>query len=117
MPGAAIQTALVAADGRSVVASATHDVAGGYQHGTILAKIVSMSAITGRVTATERTVTIHYHSSVGRYAAESACQVLSLDPTGRHTLALCRSLGSLAGARFTPLPGSVGYPLVPAAAW
>jgi hypothetical protein len=117
VPGA-IQTALVTPDGGSVVASVTRNISGGgYDHGKIVAKIVRISATTGQVTATERTVTIPYHSSAGRYDAEDGCLLLAVDPTGHHILAQCRPLGSLAGTSFTPLPGSVAFPLVPSAAW
>lgn len=112
-----VQTAMVSADGHSVIATVTRDISRGGYHGTIVARLARISAATGRQAAVYRTVNVPYHSNNGRYLADGACQVLSLDATGRHALVHCTHLGRVDDGVFTPLPGNLANSELPAAAW
>lgn len=114
----AIQTALLTPDGRRVVASVYRAIPSGHGHGTVVVRIVTFSAATGRIIATGRSLSIPYRGgSDGSYAAEDECQVLSIDPSGQNTLAQCKHLGRLAGHDFTALPGTFIAPGLPSGAW
>jgi hypothetical protein len=114
----AIQTALLTPDGHRVVASVYRVIPSGHGHGTVVVRIVTFSAATGRIIATGRRLAIPYQGgSEGSYGAEDDCQVLSLDPSGQNTLAQCRHLGRLAGDNFTAQPGTFIAPGLPTGAW
>jgi hypothetical protein len=115
VPGA-IRSALLTPDGRKVIASVYRATSSGPGQGTVVVRIVTFSAATGRIIATHRSLAIPYHSGQGKYLAEAACRVLSLDSAGQHALAQCKRLGRLAGHSFTVLPGTA-VSAVATAAW
>ncbi len=112
-PGGDIPPALVTADGRAFITSSTRTVPGPDHHVTVTAKIVELSARTGRVqrvlyAASARGVPRTYGNA--GTLDEQGCTVLSLDPAGQHPLARCFlfgrfSFGMLASGRLASLPG------------
>jgi hypothetical protein len=87
-------TALVTADGRTVI---TSTVSSGT--GTATAKIVELDAQTGKLLSVLYTVTGPARS------LDERCNVLSLGPVGIHILVACPDFGRLDGSVFKPLPG------------
>jgi hypothetical protein len=87
-------SALVTADGRTVITSTVSSGAG-----TTTAEIVELDAQTGKLLRVLYTVT-GSASSLGE-----GCNVLSLGPVGIHLLVACPDFGRLDGSVFKPLPG------------
>jgi hypothetical protein len=115
--GRSIQSALVAPDGRDVIASTCLDVKGpGDRSGTVTGQIVELSVLDGRLIRVLRTQTARYHAIGGENPLDASCSVLSLDPTGAHVLAVCFQLGRIDNGVFTALPGAP-VPGRVAAAW
>jgi hypothetical protein len=115
--GRSVYSALVAPDGRDVVASTCRDVAGpGDRSGTVTGQIVELSVPDGRLIRVLRTQTARYHVAGGENLLDATCRVLSLDPTGTQVLAACFRLGRIEGGVFTALPGAP-VPEWVAAAW
>jgi hypothetical protein len=112
-PGGDILPAFATPDGRAFITSSTRIVPGRDHHVTVTAKIIKLSARTGRVqrvlyAASARGVPQTYGNA--GTLDEQGCRVLSLDPTGQHPLVQCFllgrfSFGTLASGRLKPLPG------------
>ena len=112
-PGGDIPPALVTPDGRAFITSSTRIFPGRDHHMTVTAKIIKLSARTGRVqrvlyAASARGVPQKYGNA--GTLDEQGCAVLSLDPTGQHPLVRCFLLGrfrfgTLASGHLKPLPG------------
>ena len=112
-PGHDIPAAFVTPDGRAFVTSSTRVIHGRDHHVTVTAKIIMVSARTGRV---QRVLYTESGSGVpralGRTGAldEQRCTVLALDRTGEHPLIQCFvmgrfSFGTLAGGHLAPMAG------------
>jgi hypothetical protein len=115
--GRSVYSALVAPDGRDVIASTCRDVAGpGDRSGTVTGQIVELSVPDGRLIRVLRRQTARYQVTGGENPLNASCSVLSLDPTGTQVLAVCFQLGRIEGGVFTALPGAP-VPEGVAAAW
>jgi hypothetical protein len=115
--GRSVYSALVAPDGREVIASTCRDVAGpGDRSGTVTGQIVELSVPDGRLIRVLHRQTARYHVIGGENPLDASCSVLSLDPTGTQVLAVCFQLGRIEGGVFTALPGAP-VPEWVAAAW
>ena len=95
-PGGDIPPALVTPDGRAFITSSTRIIPGREHHVTVIAKIIKLSARTGRVqhvlyAASARGVSQAYGNA--GTLNEQGCTVLSLDPIGQHPLVQCFLLG------------------------
>jgi hypothetical protein len=112
-PGHDIPAAFVTPDGRAFVTNSTRVVNGRDHHVTVTAKIIMVSARTGRV---RRVLYAESASGVpralGRTGAldEQRCTVLALDRRGQHPLIQCFvlgrfSFGTLAGGHLAPMAG------------
>ena len=124
-PTGSIPSALVTPDGSIVVTSTVRNLPDGHGRDTVVAKIVELSARTGRLLRVLHTATV-YRATPGNSGTvgqlDQNCNVLSLGPTGVHMLVACFAFGRLDGSRFTPLPGfpspsSSGISGQQAAAW
>jgi hypothetical protein len=100
--------ALVTPDGSVVVTSTVQNIPDGHGRYTVVAKIIELSARTGRLLRVLHTATV-YRATPGSSGTvgqlDQNCNVLSLGPTGVHVLVACFAFGRLDGSRFTPLPG------------
>ena len=100
--------ALVTPDGSVVVTSTVQNIPDGHRRYTVVAKIIELSARTGRLLRVLHTATV-YRATPGNSGTvgqlDQNCNVLSLGPTGVHVLVACFAFGRLDGSRFTPLPG------------
>lgn len=112
-PNGGAPHAFLTPDGRAFVTSSVRVVPGRDHHESVTAKIIRLSARTGRVQAA-----LYSDSAAGipkpyRQPATidvEGCIVLSLDSTGQHPLAQCArfgrfTFGVLDGGRLKPLPG------------
>jgi hypothetical protein len=101
-----VPAALVTADGSIVITSTVQNIPGG----TVVAKIIELSARTGQLLRVLHTVTVPDASagSNGAGLLDQECNVLSLAPSGVHVLVACFNFGRVDGSRFTPLPGFPG---------
>lgn len=100
--------ALVTPDGSVVVTSTVQNVPDGHGRYTVVAKVIELSARTGRLLRVLRTVTVRdatggQNGTVGQL--DQNCNVRSLAPSGTHVLVACFAIGRIDGDRFTPLPG------------
>jgi hypothetical protein len=112
-PDGDIPPAFVTPDGRAFITSSTRIVPGRDHHVTVIAKIIKLSARTGRVqrvlyAASARGVPQTYGNA--GTLDEQGCAVLSLDPAGQHPLVQCFllgrfSFGTLASGHLKPLSG------------
>jgi hypothetical protein len=110
----------------SVVTSTVRLLAGGHGTDTVVAKIVELSARTGKLVRVLSTVTRH-GVKPGNNAGETGdfeqtCNVIPLGPAGINVLASCYSFGKVDGSGFTPMagfpsPSSSGISGQSAAAW
>jgi hypothetical protein len=112
-PGHDIPAAFVTPDGRAFVTSSTRVARGRDHHVTVTAKIIMVSARTGKV---QRVLYTESASGVPRALgrtgslAEQRCMVLALDRTGEHPLIQCFvmgrfSFGTLIGGHLAPMAG------------
>ena len=99
-----LPAALVTADGSIVVTSTVQNMPGG----TVVAKIIELSARTGQLLRVLHTATMAAGGSNGTGQLDQDCNVLSLAPSGLHVLVACFAFGRVDGSRFTPLPGFPG---------
>jgi hypothetical protein len=112
-----VQSAILAPDGNSVIASVTYDGTEHITKGTIIGGIAELSAQTGHPLRT--LLAEHAASSADPGHAGWAivpCTLAAADTTGNHFLASCDSFGRLDHGNFTTLPGS-GPQTAIAAAW
>jgi hypothetical protein len=119
--------ALITADGKAVITTAISNIPEGNGRDTVVAKIVELSAGTGRLlkvlyTATERHVPAGQDATTNVSDLDQGCQVLSLGPTGVQPLADCFTFGRVEGGKLTPLagfpsPSASGIAGQSAAAW
>jgi hypothetical protein len=119
--------ALISPDGRAVITTAIQDIPRGNRHDTVIAKIVELSAATGKLlkvlyTVTTRNVTTRQDAMTNVSGLDQGCQVLSLGPTGVQPLVSCFTLGRVENGKLTQLPGfpspsSSGISGQQAAAW
>lgn len=123
-PSQYMPAALVTPDGNTVVTSTVQNVPEGHGRDTVVAKIIELSARTGRLLRVLHTVTMRGVSSdpTGAGQLDQDCNVLSLAPRGIHVLVACYAFGRVDGGRFTPLrgfpsPSSSGISGQQAAAW
>ncbi|HEY7016693.1 MAG TPA: hypothetical protein VH480_28225 [Streptosporangiaceae bacterium] len=106
MADGSIPRALLTPDGTAVITSTAQNIRGRDGRTTVVARIVELSASTGRLirvlhVARERTIPgLRSAGSLG-----DACSVVALGPSGGHALVQCFGFGRLDGGRFTPLPG------------
>jgi hypothetical protein len=103
-----LPAALVTADGSVVFTSTVQNIPAGHGRYTVVAKVIELSARTGRLLRVLRTVTVHnatggQNGTTGQL--DQDCNVLSLAPAGSHVLVACFAIGRLDGEQFTPLPG------------
>jgi hypothetical protein len=104
-----VPAALVTADGNTVVTSTVQNIPDGDGRYTVVAKVIELSARTGRLlrvlhTATVRNATGGQSGTTGQLDQE--CNVLSLAPSdGIQVLVACFAVGRVDGDQFTPLPG------------
>jgi hypothetical protein len=100
--------ALITPDGREVITTAIQNVPEGNRRDTVIAKIVELSAGTGRVLKVLYTATAH-HATTGANGSvpsfDQGCQVLSMGPTGVQPLVSCFTFGRVENGKLTPLPG------------
>jgi hypothetical protein len=99
-----LQSAVLAPDGRTVLAAVTYD--GQLTHvgrDTVVGGVAELSARTGRPLRTLLTEHAAYSPDQGWHV--TPCQLIDSDPTGRHLLVSCDGFGRLDRGRFTPLPG------------
>jgi hypothetical protein len=112
-PGHDIPAAIVTPGGRAYVTSSTRVIHGRDHHVTVTAKIIMVSARTGKV---QRVLYTESASGVPRALgrtgslAEQRCMVLALDRTGEHPLIQCFvmgrfSFGTLIGGHLAPMAG------------
>jgi hypothetical protein len=98
--------AILTPDGRGLVTTDYRNVPGQDGGGTVILRVVELSARTGRLLRVLHTATEHYGAGfLARSTADAGCQVLSLGATGLHALVKCPGLGRLDDDRFTALPG------------
>lgn len=100
-----IQSAL-AGPGNAPIYAATFRVSGGTS-GTARLQLAELSA-TGAVSKVFAKPTFHYSGQVQEGRVVARCQVVGIDATGQHTLALCPNFGRIDNGKFTPLPHSSG---------
>jgi hypothetical protein len=120
-----IPAALVTPDGRIVVTSTVRNIPDGRGRDTVIAKILELSARTGKQLRVLRTVIMRgVKPGIGGEAGnlDQGCNVLSLGPAGLNVLVECYSFGRVGGGAFTSLPGfpspsSSGISRQSAAAW
>jgi hypothetical protein len=112
-PGHDIPAAFVTPDGRAFVTSSSRVIHGRDHHVTVTAKIIMVSARTGKV---RRVLYTESGSGVPRALGrtgsldEQRCVVLALDRTGQHPLIQCFvmgrfSFGTVAGGHLAPMAG------------
>jgi hypothetical protein len=101
-----VPAALVTANGSIVVTSTVQNMPGG----TVVAKIIELSARTGQLLRVLHTATVPNAGGGANGAGllDQECNVLSLAPSGVHVLVACFAFGRVDGSRFTPLPGFPG---------
>ncbi len=126
-PSGSVPSELVTADQQAVVTSTMQNIADGFGTDTVVAKIVELSARTGRLLRVLST-TSALGTSLGSLGADSTelldqdCNVLSLSPVGINVLVSCFSFGRVGSDGFTSLPGfpsesSTGISGQQASAW
>jgi hypothetical protein len=107
-PTSYVPAALVTADGSTVVTSTVQNTPDGHRRYTVVAKVIELSARTGRLLRVLRTLTVH-NATGGQNGTDGQldqdCNVLSLAPRGIHVIVACFAIGRIDGDRFTPLPG------------
>jgi hypothetical protein len=98
-----VPAALVTVGGSIVVTSTVQNMPGG----TVVAKIIELSARTGQLLRVLHTATVRNVSggANGTGQLDQECNVLSLAPSGVHVLVACFAFGRVDGSHFTPLPG------------
>jgi hypothetical protein len=122
-PDYSVPMALVTGDGSAVVTSAVREIPEGHGRVTVVAKVIELSARTGKLLRVLRTVTVRGATrGPNGTAAQVGCGVISLAPSGTHVLVACQAFGRIDRTRFTPLPGfpspsSSGISGQQAAAW
>lgn len=129
-PNFFVPAALVTADGNVVVTSTVQNIPDGHGRDTVVARVVELSASTGRLLRVLHAVTVRgviagLNGPVGQPTTgqlDEGCNVLSLAPAGIHVLVECFGFGRVDDRRFTPLPGfpspsSSGISGQQAAAW
>jgi hypothetical protein len=106
-PRGVLAEALVTANGSMVIGTTVTDSPDGNRV-TVIARIIEISARTGRLLRVLSTQTVH-GATPGRQGSADAlageCRVLSLAPGGTNVLASCFSFGRVSDYGFTPLPG------------
>lgn len=121
--GGTVPVSLVTADGSAVVTSTVQNIPEGHRRYTVVAKVIEVSAHTGRLLRVLHTAIAHGLTGGNNgTAAQMGCEVISLAPAGTHVLVSCFAFGRVDGTRFTPLPGfpspsSSGISGQTAAAW
>jgi hypothetical protein len=99
--------ALVTANGSTVIGSTVTNIADGNRV-TVIARIIEISALTGKLLRVLSTQTVRGATPGMQGSAESldlGCRVLSLAPGGTNVLASCFNFGRVSDYGFTPLPG------------
>lgn len=102
--------ALLTPDGRGLVTTDFRNFASKKGGGVARLRVVELSATTGRLLRVLHVAYQRYakgppHSQRQPLAADLACDVLSLGPSGLHALVQCAGFGRLDGNQFIPLPG------------
>jgi hypothetical protein len=117
--------ALITPDGKAVITTAVQNIPEGNGRDTVIAKIVELSAGTGKVLKVLYTATAQ-HATTGANGTvpslDQGCQVLSLGPAGVQPLVSCFTFGRVENGKLTPLPGfpspaSSGIAGLQAGAW
>jgi hypothetical protein len=106
-PRGVLPEALVTANGSTVIGSTVTNIADGNRV-TVIARIIEISARTGKLLRVLSTQTVHGATPGMQGSAESldsGCRVLSLAPSGTNVLASCFAFGRVSDEGFTPLPG------------
>jgi hypothetical protein len=99
--------ALVTANGSTVIGTTVTNIPDGNRV-TLIARIIEISARTGKLLRVLSTETVHGATPGMQGSAEpldGECKVLSLAPGGTNVLASCFSFGRVSDYGFTPLPG------------
>jgi hypothetical protein len=115
--GDEVDAAMLAPDGRTVIAAVTYAGTEHVTRGTVTGGIVTLSVRTGRVLhtlLTELAVKSGDPGTNGWYI--TSCSIAGSDPSGAHLLASCTRFGRIDRGRFTPLPGEPAHES-PLAAW
>jgi hypothetical protein len=102
-----IQAALAGPHGSPIIAATFRDIPSSGASGTAIVQLAGLSP-EGTVTKIFARHSIAYHSRAQMITADTNCQVLGIDPAGRHTLAYCPDFGRIDNGRFTPLPHNSG---------
>jgi len=100
--------ALVMPDQTKLITSTVRNIPDHNGTDTVVAKIIEMSARTGRLLRILSTTTMHGATPGGQGSAQildEDCGVLSLAPTGTNVLVSCYTFGRVDNQSFTPLPG------------
>jgi len=99
--------ALVTPDQTKLITSTVRNIPDGHGTDTVVAKIIEMSARTGRLLRILSTTTVHGATRGGQGSAgilDEDCNVLSLAPAGANVLVSCFTFGRVDNNSFTPLP-------------
>ena len=100
--------ALVTPDQTKLITSTVQNIPDSNGTDTVVAKIIEMSARTGKLLRILSTTTVHGATRGGQGSAgilDDDCAVLSLAPTGTNVLVSCFTFGRVDNNSFTPLPG------------
>jgi hypothetical protein len=103
-----VPTALVTPDQTKLITSTVRNIPDRNGTDTVVAKIIEMSARTGRLLRILSTTTVHGATRGGQGSAgilDDDCGVLSLAPAGTNVLVSCFTFGRVDNNSFTPLPG------------
>ncbi len=106
-PRGVLPEALVTANGSMVIGSTVTNIPDGNRI-TVIARIVEVSARTGKLVRILSTQIVHGATPGMQGSAElldEECRVLSLAPAGTNLLASCFSFGRVSDYGFAPLPG------------
>jgi hypothetical protein len=106
-PPGVLPEALVTANGSTVIGTTVTNIPDGNRV-TLIARIIEISARTGKLLRVLSTETVHGATPGMQGSAEpldAECKVLSLAPGGTNVLASCFSFGRVSDDGFTPLPG------------
>jgi hypothetical protein len=113
----AVQSAVLTADGSTVIASVSYNGVDHVSRGTVVGGLVELSARTGRPLRTLLAQDAPYSADPGDPGWYiTSCGLVAADATGRHLLVSCDSFGRLDHGRFTALPGVASQSAI-AAAW
>jgi hypothetical protein len=107
----AIQSGLLARDGRSILATTARNIAGRQGRGTVIVRAVRLSVPGGAVTRIFIRRAVPYQGPGNEVSAGLDCLAWAIAAHGQHALLSCQGFGRLDDGKFTPLP-RLGPPYV-----